>query len=987
MSRLHGLVWHFYAVEMQGRYGASFFKLCVVRAGCFVVVPVPCWFTPVLRTDQTCRSTHVIHLCVFEAPEYRNGTLNNVAFNFPHLPFSPHTLYTCVQASLLYKCILFPPPLLHSKTSFHSYQRGVLYSEYFIITRSYKVLLADLLLPTRGKGVKVPTKEGGRMDAPLDETSYDVIVVGTGLVQSLVAAAAARIGRRVLHLDGNGYYGDTAASLTHIELYDALIGKQPHDTKSGDCNGGSSADSRESDNSKNANATVVGDGHAMVADDEMKKKATFSKSSPAATTTTDATVVKGGEETVFEAPQGSEASPFSSVSVVITAPTNEEVATSFRASYEPSSFVATRRHSVTIQMRNNYYAPTALRALRRACSVVTRESMDKCPRKYALDIVPRIFFASGPMIQLLIESNLSRYLEFKAVQGTFMASSASSGGGGGGGGSSSSSSSSSSAFRSLPVSKEALMTDKAIGLLDKRRLVKFLQHCGTASTATNSSINNDGGAAEAKDDARIGSSDSVRATAATAATADDAEKEGGDALTFGELLEKRFRLGPDLRTFIQSGMTGLPANAPASAGIAMTKRFLASVGRYGPSPYLVSMYGGAEVAQACCRLASVYGAVYVLRRPVTNFLLTLEQKSTVEAQDTHASSGRGSHSPSTVTGDCCCVGVVAAGQRLTAPFVVVPGHLLPSPLRDALPLRKTLLARAIIIAEGPINIGGRPVAAADTISFPAGEAGNTAPVQALVLHHSLGVCAPGQVVVHLTTTLSVRHKQGREGVLGEEEEDGRRTAASDELSGAANVILGSDVKRLWTAFFVVESLAPVLDSSAQDVSAARPAHPAEEERANQSDGHSGGDCRDDTQVAVASTVLPRGLVVCSTGGGNGGHGYGSAVAEARHLFSSMCPKEEFLPAAPNPEDLIWEGDEAAAELEAEVEKLKPVTTAFGTQYYRIDAYHVTGLSAIEGADQEGLVDETAGQSLALALRPECPQLSAETAAATKTAKQ
>jgi RAB protein geranylgeranyltransferase component A len=31
---------------------------------------------------------------------------------------------------------------------------------------------------------------------------FDVIVVGTGLVQCIVAAAAARIGKSVLHLDG-----------------------------------------------------------------------------------------------------------------------------------------------------------------------------------------------------------------------------------------------------------------------------------------------------------------------------------------------------------------------------------------------------------------------------------------------------------------------------------------------------------------------------------------------------------------------------------------------------------------------------------------------------------------------------------------------------------------------------------------------------------------------------------------------------------------
>ncbi|KAG8229782.1 hypothetical protein J437_LFUL005863, partial [Ladona fulva] len=41
---------------------------------------------------------------------------------------------------------------------------------------------------------------------------YDIIVVGTGMTESIVAAAASRIGKRVLHLDSNEYYGGLWAS-------------------------------------------------------------------------------------------------------------------------------------------------------------------------------------------------------------------------------------------------------------------------------------------------------------------------------------------------------------------------------------------------------------------------------------------------------------------------------------------------------------------------------------------------------------------------------------------------------------------------------------------------------------------------------------------------------------------------------------------------------------------------------------------------------
>ncbi|ETL48117.1 hypothetical protein L916_02228, partial [Phytophthora nicotianae] len=50
------------------------------------------------------------------------------------------------------------------------------------------------------------------MDANLKETEYDVLLVGTGMVEGILAGALARIGKKVLHLDQNDYYGSNYAS-------------------------------------------------------------------------------------------------------------------------------------------------------------------------------------------------------------------------------------------------------------------------------------------------------------------------------------------------------------------------------------------------------------------------------------------------------------------------------------------------------------------------------------------------------------------------------------------------------------------------------------------------------------------------------------------------------------------------------------------------------------------------------------------------------
>uniref|UniRef100_A0A8D1V1S7 CHM n=1 Tax=Sus scrofa TaxID=9823 RepID=A0A8D1V1S7_PIG len=52
----------------------------------------------------------------------------------------------------------------------------------------------------------------------LDSSEFDVIVLGTGLPESILAAACSRSGRRVLHLDSRSYYGGNWASFSFSGL-------------------------------------------------------------------------------------------------------------------------------------------------------------------------------------------------------------------------------------------------------------------------------------------------------------------------------------------------------------------------------------------------------------------------------------------------------------------------------------------------------------------------------------------------------------------------------------------------------------------------------------------------------------------------------------------------------------------------------------------------------------------------------------------------
>jgi RAB protein geranylgeranyltransferase component A len=62
---------------------------------------------------------------------------------------------------------------------------------------------------------------------PIEPTTFDLIVVGTGLPGSVIAAAASANGKTVLHVDSNPFYGSHFASLP---LHDLSTFLNPHFT-------------------------------------------------------------------------------------------------------------------------------------------------------------------------------------------------------------------------------------------------------------------------------------------------------------------------------------------------------------------------------------------------------------------------------------------------------------------------------------------------------------------------------------------------------------------------------------------------------------------------------------------------------------------------------------------------------------------------------------------------------------------------------------
>jgi RAB protein geranylgeranyltransferase component A len=60
-------------------------------------------------------------------------------------------------------------------------------------------------------------------DAFLEETVFDAVVIGTGFCESVLSAALCRVGRKVLHIDKNDFYGG-ACSTHGVAAYARILG-------------------------------------------------------------------------------------------------------------------------------------------------------------------------------------------------------------------------------------------------------------------------------------------------------------------------------------------------------------------------------------------------------------------------------------------------------------------------------------------------------------------------------------------------------------------------------------------------------------------------------------------------------------------------------------------------------------------------------------------------------------------------------------------
>ncbi|THV05991.1 rab GDP-dissociation inhibitor [Dendrothele bispora CBS 962.96] len=196
-------------------------------------------------------------------------------------------------------------------------------------------------------------------------------------------------------------------------------------------------------------------------------------------------------------------------------------------------------------------------------------------RDYAVDLVPKFIIASGELTQILVHTEVTRYLEFKQIAGSFVYRDG--------------------RISKVPSTEMEAVKSPLMGLFEKRRAKKFfefLQNWKDDDPSTHQGINLD--------------KDSMKT------------------------IYEKFGLEPGTQDFIGHAMALYLDDdyitKPARATYDRIILYTSSMARYGKSPYIYPLYGLGELPQSFARLSAIYGGTYMLDKQIDEIVTDADGK-------------------------------------------------------------------------------------------------------------------------------------------------------------------------------------------------------------------------------------------------------------------------------------------------------------------------------------------------------------------------
>ena len=199
-------------------------------------------------------------------------------------------------------------------------------------------------------------------------------------------------------------------------------------------------------------------------------------------------------------------------------------------------------------------------------------------RDWNVDLIPKYIMANGSLVKLLLKTNVSQYLEWKAVDGTFVYQYDKGG----------IFSKAKGVIHKVPATAAEAMKSSLMGLLEKNRFRKFMTFIQDYD-------------------------------------AKDPKTQNGllpDA-KFSEFF-KKYGLEPNTIDFVGHAVA-LYTNddyleKKAIVTIDKMQLYMNSFGRYGNSPFIYPVWGLSGLAEGFSRLCALYGGTYMLNRDVDEIL-------------------------------------------------------------------------------------------------------------------------------------------------------------------------------------------------------------------------------------------------------------------------------------------------------------------------------------------------------------------------------
>lgn len=192
-----------------------------------------------------------------------------------------------------------------------------------------------------------------------------------------------------------------------------------------------------------------------------------------------------------------------------------------------------------------------------------------------IDLVPKLLLSSGELTNILVSTDVTRYLEFRQVAGSYVQQGTGI----------------KATVAKVPSDAAEALRSSLMGIFEKRRMKVFIEWIGTFDIA------------------------------------DPASHKGLSigSCTMKEVYDK-FSLETSTRDFIGHAMalyqtdSYLEEKGRAPEAIERIRLYGISVSRYGKSPYIYPLYGLGELPQGFARLSAIYGGTYMLNTHIEEII-------------------------------------------------------------------------------------------------------------------------------------------------------------------------------------------------------------------------------------------------------------------------------------------------------------------------------------------------------------------------------